>query len=148
MKQTILGMSQQEYEARLGRRILRCVVLAALTLVLNLACVLLYSRQYHIWMLLTNIITDAACGAWLIYDISLHILPRRRLLALMGKPKQTLDGQITQVDELPIRYANMDCRAVYLGKRCVYLPVDTLTLQAGQQVELSLAANVIVEVQQ
>lgn len=147
-KQTVYGTSAGEYQKALKKRLCFDCVLAGVTLVLNILLVILRNDDTHTWFLLANIATDIACGVYLIYDLSFRFAPQWRLLKLNDKMKETISGQITEIEPYTTRYANLDCYCVKLGKRRTFLPTDTLQLEVGTEVELTLSGNVILEVAQ
>lgn len=147
-KRSIYGMPPEEYAGKLRKKLIFDLALAGGTLLLNILLVLFRNDQTHIWFMLINILTDIACGVYLVYDLSANYMPRRQLWELSGRPMETVSGQITQIEPFTTRYANLDCYCVRLGKRRTFLPVDTLELEVGSQVELALSGNVIVEVAQ
>lgn len=148
MKQTVYGTSAEAYKNALKKRLVLDGVLAGVTLLLNILLAVLRDDNTHTWFLLANIVTDIVCGVYLIYDLSFRFVPRWRLVKLNDKMKETVSGQITEIEPYTTRYANLDCYCVKLGKRRTFLPTGTLQLEVGMQVELTLSGNVILEVAQ
>ncbi len=145
-KQWIYGMPPEAFAEKLKKRLTFDGILAGCTLLLNILLTVFRNDNTHTWFLLANIGTDIACGVYLVYDLSFHYGPKKRLLKLNKRMKEPLFGQITEVEPFITRYAGLDCYCVKLGKRRTFLPVDTLQLEVGSQVELTLSGNVIVEV--
>ena len=145
-KQWIYGMPPEAFEEKLKKRMVRNGVIAGMTLVMNILLVLFRTEQTHIWFLLINILTDIACGVYLVYNLSFVHAPERRLLKLSRRMKETLSGVITEIEPYTTRYADLDCYCVQLDKRRTFLPADTLQLEVGMEVELTLSGNVILEV--
>ena len=145
-KQWIYGMSPEAFAARLKKRQLFDALLAGIPLLLNILLVLFRTDNTHTWFMLVNIVTDIACGVYLVYDLSFNCAPQRRLLKLNDRMKETFCGVITQIEPYTTRYANLDCYCVKLDKRRTFLPAGTLHLEVGTQVELTLSGNVILEV--
>ena len=147
-KQWIYGMPPEAFGSRLKKKMTRDAMLAGVTLLLNILLVIFRNDSTHTLFLLINITSDIACGFYLVYDLSFNLAPQRRLLKLHNRMKETISGEITEIESNPTRFANLDCICVHLGKRRTFLPVDTLQLSVGMQVELTLVANVILEVAQ
>lgn len=147
-RQWIYGMSPEAFAEELKKRRIFNAALAAVTLVLNILLTLLRTDRTHTWFLLINIITDIACGVYLVYDLSSNWGPKKRLLKLNSRMQEKFSGVITEIEPFTTRYANLDCYCVKLDKRRTFLPAGTLQLEVGMQVELTLSGNVILEVAQ
>jgi hypothetical protein len=147
-KQWIYGMTPEDFGEKLKKRQLFDGALAGATLLLNILFVLFRSDSTHTWFLLANIVTDIACGVYLVYDLSFRCAPQKRLLKLNMRMKETLSGVITEIEPYTTRYAKLDCYCVKLDRRRTFLPAGTLELEVGTQVELTLSGNVILEVAQ
>ncbi len=148
MKRSVYGMDIAAYEKMLKKRIGLSIGLAAFTLILNIVLLLLRNDSNHLWMLIGNIVTDGACGLFLVYYISMCILPQWKLLGLGKRQKEVFSGEITEIEAFTTRYGDFDCHCIHLGKRRTFLPSGTLRLEVGQQVELTLVSNIILEVAQ
>jgi hypothetical protein len=147
-KRSIYGMTPEAYAGKLKKKLIFDLALAGGTLLLNILLALFRNDQTHIWFMLINIFTDIACGLYLVFDLSVNYAPRLRLWKLRNRPMERISGQITEIEAFTTRYASLDCYCVRLEKRRTFLPVDTLQLEVGSQVELTLSGNVIVEVTQ
>lgn len=147
-KQSIYAMPAEEYGAKVKKRLITRVILAVATLLLNILLVLLRTEQTHIWFLLINILSDIGCGVYLVYDFSANIIPKWELWKLSQRRMEQYSGTITEIEPYTTRYAKLDCYCVRLGNRRTFLPENTLQLEVGSQVELTLSGNVIVEVTQ
>lgn len=147
-KRSVYGMSPEEYGKKLRQKLIFAAVLAGATVLLNILLAIFRNDSNHTWFLLTNILTDISCGVYLVFDLSFRFAPRWRLWKLNDRMKETVSGQITEIEPYTTRYANLDCCCVKLGKRRTFLPTDTLQLEVGMQVELTLSGNVILEVAQ
>ncbi len=147
-KQWIYGMTPEEYGKKLKKRLITAATIIGITLLLNILLVILRNDENHTWFLLINILSDIACGVYLVYDLSFHYAPQRRLLKLNSRMKETISGEITEIEASVTRYANLDCYCVKLGNRRTFLPAGTLQLEVGSKVELTLSGNVILEVAQ
>ena len=147
-KQTVYGCTPEELAKQQKKGLYSALVLAAGTVLLNILLALLRNDSNHIWLLIANIATDIACGIYLVYYFAVQYAPRQRLLKLNNRMKEVISGEITEVEPYTTRFANLDCVCVYLGRRRTFLPVGTLQLEVGSQVELTLSGNVILEVAQ
>lgn len=147
-KQWIYGMTPEEFGEKLKKRLIFDGVLAGATVLLNLLLAVFRTDSTHIWFLLANILTDIACGVYLVYDLSANYVPEKRLLELNRRMKEQISGEITEIEPYTTRFADLDCYCVKLGKRRTFLPANTLQLDVGSQVELTLSGNVILEVAQ
>ena len=147
-KQWIYGMSPEEFGAKLKKQITFDALLAGATLLLNILLTIFRNDSNHTWFLLVNILTDIACGIYLVYDLTFRYAPQKRVLKLNRRMKETYSGQITEIEPYTTRYADLDCYCVKLDKRRTFLPADTLQLEVGMEVELTLSGNVILEVAQ
>ncbi len=145
-KQWIYGMTPEAFGEKIKKRLRFDIFLAVATLLVNILLVLLRNDHTHTWFLLANIATDIACGVYLVYDLSFHYVPQKRLLKLSKRMKETLSGVITEIEPYTTRYADLDCYCVKLDKRRTFLPAGTLQLEVGMHVELTLSGNVILEV--
>ncbi len=147
-KQWIYGMSPEDFGKSLKKRLIFDGVLAGGVFVLNILLTIFRTDSTHTWFLLTNILTDIACGVYLVYDLSFRCTPKRRLLKLNRRMKETVSGVITEIEPYTTRYAGLDCYCIMLEKRRTFLPANTLRLEVGTQVELTLSGNIILEVVQ
>ena len=147
-ERSVYGMPPEEYGKKLRLKLIFAAVLAGVTVLLNILLVIFRNDSNHTWFLFANIVTDSACGIYLVYDLSFHLVPQWRLWKLNDRMKETVSGQITEIEPYTTRYANLDCYCVKLGKRRTFLPADTMQLEVGMQVELTLSGNVILEVAQ
>lgn len=147
-KQWIYGMSPEAFGEKLKKRSIKYAMIAVATLLLNILLVILRTENTHIWCLLGNIVTDIACGVYLVYELTVIHGPEKRLFKLSNRRRDSYSGVITQIEPYTTRYANLDCYCVMLDKRRTFLPAGTLQLEVGTQVELTLAGNVILEVAQ
>lgn len=145
-KQWIYGMTPEAFGEKLKKRQLFDGLLAGVTVLLNILLALFRTDSTHTWFLLVNIATDIACGVYLVYDLSFNCGPKKRLLKMNSRMKEKLSGVITEIEPHTTRYADLDCYCVKLDKRRTFLPADTLQLEVGSQVELTLSGNVILEV--
>ena len=147
MKQSILGKPIHTYRKQLHRRIVLCVVAAFFTLGLNIFLTTLRTDANHNVLLTINIISDILCGIFLLHSIELYIRPQRKLYQLFTRQPEQLTGSVTHISTQPQRYMDMDCYAVTVDDRKVFLPAGTLTLTEGHYT-IHLVSNVIVEVAQ
>lgn len=147
-RQWIYGMSPEAFGEKLRKRKLFDCALGGITLLVNILLALLRTDSTHTWFLLANIVTDMACGIYLVYDLSCNWGPKKRLLKLNSRMQEKFFGVITEIEPFTTRYANLDCYCVKLDKRRTFLPAGTLQLEVGMQVELTLSGNVILEVAQ
>ena len=147
MKQSVLGMSAHAFRKKLHNRIRLCVAAALLTVGLNLLLMALRTDATHNLMLVANITTDILCGLFVLYQTERYILPKIRLYKLFARPRETLTGSVTQISTQVQRYMDLDCYAVTVDSRKVFLPAGTLELKQ-QTYTLFLVSNIIVEVSQ
>ena len=149
MKQTLLGMPLESYRKQYRTEIFVCGGLVCATLLLNIVLCVLRTDRSHVWFLLTNILTDTACGWYVIYRVNTKILMMRRMLSLVNKPKQRICGTIDSILTESRRIPHLDCVVVSVEGRKFYLPRDgEIDLEEGTEYLLSIVDNVIVEVEQ
>lgn len=146
MKQNILGQPPLSYKQKINRRIVICAALVGMTAALNMICIFLRTSQNHLWMLLSNIVTDSLCGCFVLYSLEMRILPGFRLYRLMTRTPAVFSGTVEQVNPTAIRYMHLNCCPVTVDGRKFFLPENTLTLESGRQYTLYLVSNIIVEV--
>ena len=94
-KQWIYGMPPAAFAEKLKKRWRFDALLAGITLLLNILLVLFRTDCTHTWFLLVNIATDIACGVYLVYDLSFNCAPKKRLIKLNDRMKETVCGVIT-----------------------------------------------------
>lgn len=135
-----------DYKKIYIRAVLWCIVPAALTVTINILCLILRTDGNHNWMLMVNLLTDWLCGMFLVYYTSCYVAPRKELYRLSCRQKEELQGVIDKVDEQLVRYERLTCVAVHVGKRQVFAPEGLKIPEVGELVTLSVAGNVILEV--
>lgn len=147
MKQSILGQSARSYQKRIHWRIGLCIAAFLLTVGLNVLFTALRTDSNHTLMLLVNIASDILCGIFLLYSWDMLILPKLRLYRLFCRNRELLSGTVTEISRNPQRYMDIDCYAVTVDSRRVFLPAGTIALQQ-ERCTLSLVSNIIVEAEQ
>ena len=146
MKHTLLGMPLESYRKRYRTEIFVCGSLVCATLLLNILLCVLRTDRNHVWFLLTNILTDTACGWYVIYRVSTRILVMRRLLLLTQKKRYSICGKIDSVTVETRRIPHLDCMVVLVDGRKLYLPLQgSIRLEEGTSYHLTVVDNVIVE---
>ena len=145
MSQTILTPSPAVFRQAFRRRVLLCGILTACTLGLNILLLCLRTEENHIWMLVLNILTDIACGCFLVDQLSRVLLPKWKLLQLSRRRQDTLEGRVLHISETVTRYMDIDCLTVTLDSRKLFLPANTLALQEQAHYRFRVASNIIVE---
>lgn len=148
MKQTIWGRSPAHCKKLLIRRLAVCGTVLFVTLVLNLVCLASRTEVNHTWMLAANILSDIACGFFLVYYISEYVSPNYSLYKLIGRETADLTGRITHIAQTTTRYMDMDCYAVTVDSRRLFLPAGTVQLQENELYQFRIAANMILEAEQ
>lgn len=148
MKQTVIGQDPLRYRRCLKRRICLCAALVLLTLAGNAAAAAARTEENHTLLLTLNILSDIACGFFLVYDIDIRILPGYRLAALMDREKAAVTGTVTHIAPDTVRYMDIDCRQVTVDGRRLFLPAGTLTLNEQEAYHFRVAANIILEAEQ
>ena len=148
MKQTVLGQPLCAYKKALDRKIFLCAALAVLDLLIHIVLTAMRTEHTHTALLAANIACDTVCGFLLVYQIFRHILPCRRLYALCNREKQSLEGTVTGISALPVRYMDMDCYEVTAAGRRLFLPAHTIGLQEEAHYRLSVVSNIILEAEQ
>ena len=145
MNQTILTPSPQAFQQFFRRRALLCGLLAAGTLGFNILLLCLRTDENHTWMLIFNILTDIACGCFLVDQLSRVLLPKWKLLQLSRRRQDSLEGTVLNISETVTRYMDMDCLTVTLENRKLFLPCDTISLREQERYRFSIASNIILE---
>ena len=106
----------------------------------------LRTEENHNWLMLLNILIDI-CGGWFIIGyVSLCVLPQKKLLSCLAKGKYYIEGSVIEVSQQSVRYMGLDCCEVHLAERRLFLPEDTLSLDAGEKYRFLLCGDIIVEV--
>ena len=148
-RQWVLGTHPASFFKSLKKNIAFCVALAVAVILVNILCVRLRTEENHYWMLLTNIVTDIFCGAFLIGYCEMVILPRWRLYRVSAQKARPIYGRVTAVDNRIARYAGLDCYEVVLdGQRRLFLPEGAVSLVIGTDVTVFVAGNMIVGVEE
>ena len=148
MKENVLGQSPYSYSRHLRRQIVLCVLVCLSAVVLHIVMVFARTADNHNILLLLNILTDYLAAGFLVYYISLRVLPRYRLYRLMLYPAEMLEATVTVVSDYTVRYMGVDCIRVTLTDRTVFLPQGSLTLQSDRRYTMKLVSNMIMEVGQ
>ena len=123
-----------------------CVILAVLTVGINMFCLFLRTDENHNWMLAINLLTDWLCGVFLVYFLSCYVMPKKALYRLSCKRRENLRGAIAAVEEQPVCYEKLPCVAVRIGDRKLFAPEGLPLPQVGEEATFFVAGNVILEV--
>lgn len=148
MKQTVLNQPLACLRRQLRVKTALCALVIVLTLILNLILVLCVSDRTNSLFCLINIVSDVLCGVLVIWLCSVKISPLRNLYRLAQKPMREMTGTVKALSEHTVRYLDMDCIAVTLDDRQLFLPVDSMRLQANQTYRFRLVSNLIMEAEQ
>ena len=135
-----------DYKKNYVHAVLRCVIPAALTAVINIVCLILRTDANHNYMLMINLMTDWICGVFLVYYTSCYVLPRKELYRLSRRRREEIQGVIDKIEEQPVRYERLSCVAVHIGQRQLFAPAGLILPKAGENAAFSVAGNVILEV--
>lgn len=135
-----------DYKKPYNHAVLWCVIPAALTVVINILCLVLRTDENHIWMLFVNVLTDWLCGVFLVYFISCYVLPRKELYRLSRRRREEIQGVIDKIEQQPVRYERITCVAVHIGQRQLFAPEGMSLPKVGETAVFSVAGNVILEV--
>lgn len=148
MRWNVLGESCERCRKKLLWQTAACVAAIVATLGLNL-CLLAWRtpRTHHVF-LVTNIVTDVLCGWFLLYFLSIRVIPRWRLYRLACRQSTSMEGVVEQISLQTVRYMHMDCRRITAGGHSFFLPEKTIVLEVGTRYTFRLAANTVVEVSQ
>ena len=148
-RQSVLGTCPASFFRTLKKRIFFCIALAVAAILLNILCIRLRTEENHHWMLLTNIVTDVLCGAFLIGYCEMVILHQWRLYQVSVQRAEPIRGCVTAVEDRTVRYAGLDCYEVVVdGQRRLFLPEGAVSLATGTDVTVLAAGNMIVEVEE
>ena len=135
-----------DYKKTYVHAVLRCVIPAALTAVINIVCLILRTDGNHNFMLMINLLTDWLCGAFLVYYTSCYVLPKKELYRLSCRRREEIQGVIDRIEQQSVRYERLNCVAVYIGQRQLFAPAGLILPKAGKNATFSVAGNVILEV--
>ena len=135
-----------DYKKPYVHAVLRCVIPAALTAVINIVCLILRTDANHNFMLMINLMTDWICGVFLVYFTSCYVLPRKELYRLSRRRREEVQGVIDKIEEQPVRYERLSCVAVHIGQRQLFAPAGLTLPKVGENAAFSVAGNVILEV--
>lgn len=145
MKQSILTPSPSAFRYAFRRSIVLCAVLAGAAIGLNILFLCLRTDKNHYLMLVLNILTDIACGCFLVDHIHRIILPKWKLLQLTRRRQETIQGTVLHISQEITRYMDIDCLTVTVDSRRLFLPAHTMTLQEQACYRFSVASNILVE---
>ena len=148
MKQTILGQPPCRCKKQLKNKYRFCLMIGLLASLLNVYFTMARTEQNHNLMLALNIVIDIVSGSFLLWYISIHILPQRKMHKLFMREKTAIQGLVCSVENDTVRYMDMDCRRVLLDERVLFLPAGPLCLQPGKNYTLWVVSNIIVEAEQ
>lgn len=148
MNQTVLGRSPAAFKQQLDRLVLRCAVLGAAAVGLNILFTACRTEQNHTLMLVLNILTDVLAGIYILYTADVQILPKSRLYRLACRETELLRGTVSSISTDTIRYMNIDCHTVTLDSRRLFLPAGTICLEENKACFCRVAANIILEAEQ
>lgn len=135
-----------DYKKPYIHAVLRCVIPAALTAVINIVCLVLRTDANHNWMLMINLMTNWICGVFLVYFTSCHVQPKKELYRLSRRHREEIQGIIDRIDQQSVRYERLTCVAVFVGHRQLFAPVGLSLPKTGENATFSVAGNVILEV--
>lgn len=149
MKQTILsGRSVHSVRNMLTLQITLCVLLAVLTIGLNVYFLLTFTVATYGVYLVGAIVSDIVCGAFLVFYSGVVLLPLHRRYRLACRKTSVVSDTVRQISASSVRYLDMDCWVVTLDAWQLFLPAHTMTLQEGTMYQLKTVAKVIVEAEQ
>lgn len=135
-----------KYKKDYYRSVAVAVIPAVLTVFWNVFCLIIRTDENHVYMLWGNLLSDWACGVFLVFYISCCVLPRWELYRLSRRRRELVLGVVDQVQLQPVRYERLNCVVIHVGQRQLFLPEGLALPQVGQTVRLSVASNVILEV--
>lgn len=145
MKQTVLQPSADAFRRSFHRNVALCIGLAGATLLLNILFLCLRTADNHSLMLILNIATDIVCGCFLVWLLHRTILPQWKLLQLTSRRLEVIEGTVCRIDSVVTRYMDIDCLAVTLERRKLFLPAQTIPLKEQTRYRFSVVSNIIVE---
>lgn len=87
MKQTILGQPPCRCKKQLKNKYRFCLMVGLLTLLFNVYFTMARTEQNHNLMLALNIVIDIVSGSFLLWYISIHILPQRKMHKLFMRER-------------------------------------------------------------
>lgn len=135
-----------DYKKTYIHAVLWCVLLAALTAVINIVCLILRTDANHNYMLMINLMTDWICGVFLVYYTSCYVLPRKELYRLSRRRREKIQGVIDRIEQQSVRYERLTCVTVYIGQRQLFAPAGLTLPKVGENAAFSVAGNMILEV--
>lgn len=150
MEYSVLGTEKQQYAQRIKRRIALCIAAACAAAILNVLFTAMRNENTHTVLLWSNILLDILVGWFLIFYISIFIVPQRRLLNLYNGQRSMFQGTVLEITQQTQRIRHLDCVCVTIcggeDERKFFLPSSTpLKLSPGEKVEISAVTNIIVE---
>lgn len=145
MKQTVLKQPVKTVKRSLFVKTALCILAVVLTLACNLVLALTASDGTNALFCFLNIITDIVCGIFVIWFVSVKILPERVLCRFAEKPMTEYSGEVREQSEKTVRYMDMDCYELAVNDRKLFLPVSSARLQTGETYRFRLVSNVIME---
>lgn len=141
-----LGLQPKEYQSDIRRRIAHCIIIGAITILLHLATVLLYTEYNHTIFLILNILADIGCCTFILIYSEFVICPLKKLYLLSTMKKEYVHGNVSEIISKTIRYMGLDCYEVTIGDSKYFLPANTITLKAHEIVSGYAASHVLMEV--
>lgn len=137
---------KMDYKRPYIRAVLRCMIPTALTVAVNIVCLILRTDENHLLMLLINLLSDWICGLFLVYYVSCCVQPRKEMYRLSRRQREKIQGVIDKIETQPIRYERIHCVTVHVGQRYLFAPEEMPLPKEGETVTFYVAGNVILEV--
>lgn len=147
-KITVLNCGPKEYQRINKIRIRICVAVVLCVLAVNILCAVFMDEQNKAVMLTVNILTDIACGFFLVWFVTEKIIPRVKLLRLVRMQAETFGGRVEKISEETVRYLDFDCRQVHIDGRVFYqIDGGAVTFCVGDRVKIEAVSGVAVSVE-
>lgn len=144
---TILGKDKQSSKKELKRAIRQLIVLALLTLSVNLLLVCLRNDSNHDLLLWINIISDVLVAWFIVYYSSCILSIKKRKIELFNREQESHEGMVLSVSPVTERYRGFDCYRVKIGEHSYFLLDDCLAmLPVGKDIAFHTVDVLIVEV--
>ncbi len=148
---TILNCDIQLYKKRLAMRKIIAILAVALTVILNVLFSVFRSDETHVAFLAINIISDIACGWFLIAWYQFAISNQRKILSLATAKKeltQTVRGNVVAISDSTQVVSQLQCYKVTVEgneTRVIFVVENCgITLERGVAYNITTADNIAI----
>lgn len=147
MRYIILNKSEDVARLELKKHKTNCILLIALTLVVNLLLTIFTTDTTMTAFLVINILIDIASGIFVYTYYLANISTQKKLVTIFRKSRDEVKGTVENISEDICTHLAIECVEVRVSGRILFLPINTIELACGEEIIAYCASNVIVEVE-